>query len=211
MINDPKIELWVEDEVYFQQHGTTCKMWVAPEEINPAVYHNPVRNGAKYFGAVRIRDGKFVYLRELGKFNGDTFFTYLKFLRKITARSSKKIVLLLDNASYHRSKVHKEWRDACSDKFSLEFLPPYSPELSPIERLWKYTRRICTHNRYFPTLDDLAATIEPQFDRWRYGSEELQSFIWSSKFRIRYLIRLESYFMGCSTRSLNILSPKNCT
>lgn len=173
-MQDPKIELWAMDEVIFKLHGTTCKMWVAPEDLNPVVFHNPVRKNAKYYGAVRLRDGKFVYRRETDMFNGDNCFTFLKYLRKITARSSKKNVILLDRAPYHRAKVHKEWRDGCSDKFSLEFLPPYSPELNSIERVWKFTRRACTHNRYFPVLDQIVAVVEPQFDQWRHGSGELQ-------------------------------------
>jgi transposase len=174
MIKDPKIELWVEDEVLFHLFGTIYKMWISPEDFDPFVLHNPVKKNAKYYGAVRLRDGKFVYQRITGMFDGDNFFTFLKYLRKITARSSKKTVILLDRASYHRAKVHKKWRDKCSDKFCLEFLPPYSPELSPIERVWKYTRRSCTHNRYFAIIEDIAAVVEPQFDQWRHASEALQ-------------------------------------
>jgi len=174
MVEDPEIELWVIDEVFFKLFGTTCKMWIPPEDFDPFVLHNPARENAKYYGAVRLRDGKFVYLKVEGVFNGDNCFTFLKYLRKITARSSKKTVILLDRASYHRAKVHKKWRDACSDKFCLEFLPSGSPELSPIERVWKLTRRICTHNRYFPAIDDIVASVESQFDQWRHGSEALQ-------------------------------------
>jgi transposase len=174
MVEDPQIELWVEDEVLFQLFGTICKMWIPPEDFDPFVLHNPVKKNAKYYGAVRVRDGKFVYQRIMDMFDGDNFFTFLKYLRKITARSSKKTVILLDGAPYHRAKVHKEWRDSCSKKFCLEFLPPYSPELSPIERVWKYTRRSCTHNRYFPTIEDIVAVVESQFDQWGHGSEALQ-------------------------------------
>jgi transposase len=161
MANNPKIEVWVQDEVFFKLHGTTCKMWISPEDSDPSVLHNPGREHIKYYGAVRLRDGKFVYMKVEDTFNGDNFFTFLKYLRKITARSSKKTVLLLDRASYHRAKV-------------LKFLPPGSPELSPIERVWKYTRRKCTHNRYFPTSEDLSVTVESQFDQWGHKSEALQ-------------------------------------
>jgi len=174
MMQDPEIDLWALDEVTLQLHGTTCKMWVAPEDSDPVVYHNPVRKSVKYYGAVRLRDGKFVYQREEHKFNGESCEKFLKFLRKITAPTSKKIVVLIDNARYHHAKTHKEWRDAYSKKFSLEFLPPYSPELNPIERLWHFTRRICTHNRYFPTLDELNAAIEPHFIQWRNGNVQIQ-------------------------------------
>ena len=39
------------------------------------------------------------------------------------------------------------------------YLPPYSPDLNVIERVWRLTRRICTHNKYFDQLDDMAATL----------------------------------------------------
>jgi len=130
---NPNIEVWILDEAFFKLFGTTCKMWVPPEDSDPSVLHNPGREHVKYFGAVRLRDGKFVYMKIDGTFNGDNFFTFLKYLRKITARSSKKTVIVLDRAPYHRAKVHKKWRHKCRKKFCLKFLPPRSPELSPIE------------------------------------------------------------------------------
>jgi transposase len=175
MMQSPEIELWAMDEVILQLHGTTCKTWIAPEDTDPVVFHNPVKKNVRYYGAVRLCDGKVVYQREMNTFNGDSCHTFLKYLRKITARSSKKTVILADRAPYHRARVHKDWREACSDKFSLEFLPPYSPELNPIERVWKFTRRACTHNIYFPAIDDIVTAVEPQFDQWRNRSETLQS------------------------------------
>jgi transposase len=53
----------------------------------------------------------------------------------------------------------------------LDFLPPYSPDLNPIERLWKLTRRLCLHNRYFPTLEDVVLSVESRFSEWSSGNE----------------------------------------
>lgn len=168
------IELWMLDEVRFQQHGSRCRMWVPPEDHNPVVFHHPTRKSVGYFGAVRIRDGKFVYSGESVSFNAETFFRFLKFLRRITARTNKKVVVILDNAKYHHAVLHKDWRESCSEKFCLEFLPPYSPELNVIERVWKLTRTLCTHNRYFPRIDDIMVSVESQFDEWRHGSDVLR-------------------------------------
>ncbi|MBI4525023.1 MAG: transposase [Deltaproteobacteria bacterium] len=52
--------------------------------------------------------------------------------------------------------LHGEWLDYTLQRFSLEFLPLYSPDLNPVERLWKLTCRLARHNRYFPTLQDIA-------------------------------------------------------
>ena len=149
-------------------------MWIWSCSTGTLLYHNPVRKSVKYYGAVRLRDGKFVYQKEENKFNGESCEKFLKFLRKITAPTLKKIVFLIDNGRYYHAKTHKEWRDACSNKFSLEFLPLYSPELNPIERLWQFTRRIYTHNRYFPTLDELSAAIAPYFVQWKNGNVPIQ-------------------------------------
>jgi transposase len=56
----------------------------------------------------------------------------------------------------------------------LQFLPPYSPELNPIERLWKLTRRLCLHHRYFAFLDSVAEAVERQFADWRNPNETLR-------------------------------------
>jgi transposase len=49
---------------------------------------------------------------------------------------------------------------------TLLFLPPYSPQLAPIERVWKLARRMATHNRFLATLDEVLAAIDICFDRW---------------------------------------------
>ena len=49
----------------------------------------------------------------------------------------------------------------------LLFLSPYSPQLAPIERVRKLTRRLATHNRYFATLPEVLEAVNACFDRWR--------------------------------------------
>lgn len=158
----------------FQQHGSTCRMWIAPEDRDPVVFHHPTRKCIGYYGAVRLNDGRFVYQREPNKFDADTCFRFLKHLRKITAPSERRVEVISDNAKYHHARAHKDWRDDCSEKFSLLFLPPYSPELNPAERIWKLTRKMCTHNRYFADLDDIITAVENQFDQWTRGNDPLR-------------------------------------
>lgn len=162
------------DEVHFQQHGSRCRMWIPPEEKDPVLLHHPTRSQVGYFGAVRIRDGKFVFNRELERFNGASFLEFMKHLRLISARSRRRSVVLCDNARYHHAVMHKEWRENQSPEFALDFLPPYSPNLNPIERLWKLVRRLCVHNRYFPSLDEIIDAVENQFLDWKSGNEILR-------------------------------------
>jgi hypothetical protein len=69
-----------------------------------------------------------------------------------------------------------EWRASHVENFVLDYLPPYSPELNRIERVWKLTRRQCLHNRYFPVLEEVVAVVETQFGNWRNGNETLRRF-----------------------------------
>src|SRR5713226_2532774 len=81
-MKDGSVDLWALDEVHFQQQGSRCRMWVPPETKDPIVYHHPTRKSVGYFGAVRLRDGKFFYRRENGKFNGESFWAFHKALRE---------------------------------------------------------------------------------------------------------------------------------
>lgn len=171
---DPTVDLWAIDEVHFQQHGSRCQMWIPPEIKDPVLLHAPTRRSVGYFGAVRLRDGRFQYCRELDKFNGATFFAFMKDLRRTSIRSGRRVVVITDNAKYHHALLHKEWREKHIKNFTLDYLPPYSPELNPIERVWKLTRRRCLHNRYFPQLDHVIAAVEAEFDQWAVRNDTLR-------------------------------------
>jgi transposase len=173
MANDT-VDLWALDEVHFQQQGSRCRMWVPPETKDPVVYHHPTRKSVGYFAAVRLRDGQFLFRREAGRFNGETFWEFLKIFREASSVSGRQVVVISDNAQYHRSKLHLGWRNEQVPQFGLDFLPPYSPDLNPIERVWKLTRRLCLHNRYFGFLDGVVAAVEDRFADWTKPNDVLR-------------------------------------
>lgn len=174
MAADPDINLWAIDEVHFQQYGSRCRMWIPPEIIDPVVKHHPTRKGIGYYGAVRISDGMFVFSREPNRFNAETFKEFLVQLQDVSRIPGNRIVVITDNAKYHHAKFHESWRVEHSESFVLDFLPPYSPELNPIERVWKLTRRMCLHNRYFATLEEVIRTVESQFVKWTSSNDVLR-------------------------------------
>ena len=59
-------------------------------------------------------------------------------------------------------------------ELALEFLPAYSPELNPIERVWKLTRKLCTHNTYFEKLEALIAAVANQHTAWKAPNDTLR-------------------------------------
>ena len=62
LINDGVHDIWALDEVHFQQYGSRCRMCIPPEITEPVLMHHPTRDGIGYYGAVRLRDGKFIYM-----------------------------------------------------------------------------------------------------------------------------------------------------
>lgn len=91
-----------------------------------------------------------------------------RFARDTNAGKSREIVLVLDGAGWHTTPQLK-----CPEGVQLIFLPPYSPELQPAERLWSLTDAPLV-NRHFETLtaltDVLAAQclwLEAQWERVR--------------------------------------------
>jgi len=148
-------------------------MWIPPEVRDPVLLHHPTRKSVGYFGAVRLRDGKFLAEQEPAQFDAQTTWRFYRRLRHISKRSGRHVVVITDNAKYHHARMHKDWREAQEPEFQLLFLPPYSPDLNPIELVWKLVRRLCLHNRYFPELGLVTAAVETQFDQWRMGSQTL--------------------------------------
>jgi transposase len=141
-------------------------MWVPPEIADPVCLHAPTRKSISYFGAVRLRDGRLVMSRPDGHFDGQTCWDFLRHLHRVSTMTRRRIHLIADNAKYHHAALHEAWRTQVAERFCLDFLPPYSPELNPIERVWKLLRRRCLHNRFFSTLDDVIAAVDPQLDQW---------------------------------------------
>jgi len=162
------------DEVHFQQHGSRCRMWVPPEVADPVCLHAPTRKSISFFGAVRLSDGKLVMSRPAGMFDARTCWDFLQKLERLSRRRGKDVVVIADNARYHHARLHADWRKRMADRFRLHFLPPYSPDLNPIERVWKLTRRRCLHNHYFPTLADVVTAIAPRLRAWSRPNLTLQ-------------------------------------
>lgn len=140
-------------------------MWVAPEVDDPICRHAPTRKSISFFGAVRLNDGKLVMSRPNGRFNADTCWNFYRKLER-HHRPGRKMVVILDNARYHHASLHEPWRGEVAERFCLHFLPPYSPELNPIERVWKLVRRRCLHNRYFAILEEVVSAVCPVFRAW---------------------------------------------
>jgi len=156
IIPNNKIELLFYDEAFFRRESTITRSWY-PRGHKAQVNCQVTKEKVGVCGAVNPRDGRLLSLIFDG-FDSDTFTYYLKWLiRKFKTR--KKIVLVLDNASSHKSNKVTEFVEKHRKRLELLFLPPYSPELNPVERVWKNLRYRVTHNIFFENLTALENAV----------------------------------------------------
>jgi transposase len=169
-MNDPSIRLWCEDEVHFQRHSSLIRMW-APKGQQPRVLSPSVRDKVGFFGALDLKTGGLL-TREASTFSADTFGDFIRYLLQSTRG---KIYLILDNASWHKAQALRELFSANQDRIVRIFLPPYSPELNPVERVWRITRRQVTHNRYFQSDEILKTALLSRFAKWEQPNTTLKT------------------------------------
>jgi len=107
----------------------------------------------------------------------EAFVAHLRHVaRRYPREQYPRVVLLIDNAPWHRGRLIDE---AMRANPHLEFkrLPSYSPQLNPIERFWKKLRRRATHNRLFDTLADLKASIRASLSYFQIVRHKVKSLI----------------------------------
>ena len=105
------------------------------------------------FGAFSPINGKRLLLETDGC-NGDFFQV---FLDELSATDSEELMLvLLDNASFHKAKNLK-----IPDNIALMYIPPYSPELNPAEKIWQRFKRAFT-NKPFTTMKNVRDFLTEQ-------------------------------------------------
>ena len=145
-------------------------MW-APKGQQPRVLSASTREKVGYFGALDLKTGCLL-TKETLTFNAETFGDFLCYLLQ---HAQGKVHLILDNASWHKAVDLRDFFTNNRDRLVRIFLPPYSPELNPIERVWRVTRRQVTHNRYFESTEELKTSLTSYFARWAQPNNTLKA------------------------------------
>ncbi|HAK5853222.1 TPA: IS630 family transposase, partial [Salmonella enterica] len=100
----------------------------------------------------------------INEYNVSRFFNEI---RKVYPDYNQKVHVILDGAGYHRSQLVKDWAEVVNIK--LHYLPPYSPNLNPIERMWKLMNEHVRNNRYFSSVKAFREAISEFFSRTLLG------------------------------------------
>ena len=149
-------ELVSIDEVGFQIKTNYKRIWF-PKGEKPKRAFFWSNKKLTVFAAL-TSSSKFYYEFHIAQ-NSFIFYCFLESLFA-WLDPSKKYVFILDNAGWHKTDVVKSLLEEHKDWISVEYIPPYSPELNPIETCWKVTRNAVTKSQYFKTIESMQEALE---------------------------------------------------
>ena len=141
------------DESSPQTTSNTQKFWSFGK---PVIYKNTSKLRANSFGFYPINGQPVIGFRKHSK--KEDVRSFLKRIRK--ANPKGRIILILDNFSSHKSKLVRD----CAENLNivLVYLPKYSPDLNPIEYIWKDAKREISKT-FIKNLDKLKRVISKMF------------------------------------------------
>lgn len=164
--------IYFADTTHPQHNSMPSYGWILRGET-VELKTNAARQRLNLQGAVDIQRMD-VIVNESDKINADSM---ISFLKKIENKNpeSKKIYVIVDNASYHRAKNVKEYLNV--SRVRLVFLPPYSPNLNLIERLWKFFHKKVLYNQYYPQFIEFKESCLNFFKKIKNYQEDLKNLL----------------------------------
>jgi len=100
--------------------------------------------------------------RDYDKINSEKFVDFLKHIENCYPKAPK-IHLFVDQGPYHTSKETKEYIK--NSRIVLHYLPAYSPNLNPIERLWKIMHEYVSNNKFYLKGKDFTEAVKYFFEK----------------------------------------------
>ncbi|OED50999.1 DDE endonuclease [Endozoicomonas sp. (ex Bugula neritina AB1)] len=133
------------DAVHPTQATKITSGWIR-KGIDKIINTTGSRTRLNIVGAIELNNLSAAVFDQFQTVNGLAIIDFFKKVRSAYA-SMTVIHMVLDGAGYHRSKEVVEAAKKLGIK--LHYLPPYSPNLNPIERLWKVMNEYVRNNEYF--------------------------------------------------------------
>ncbi len=155
--------LGLKDRIYFgdgmhpHHNAMSARGWIEKGR-NKEIPTNTGRERMNLNGVLCLNtpDGPEIVVREEERINGPAVVELLKEIEEKNPEA-ERIVLILDNAPYNRSKRVKEYLE--TSKVEVWYLPPYSPNLNLIERLWKFLRAKVMRGYYYEKFAEFQAAV----------------------------------------------------
>ncbi|MFZ5955802.1 MAG: IS630 family transposase, partial [Nanoarchaeota archaeon] len=145
--------IWFADEVFFHLDGSLSYDWM-PKNTRKVIKTNGSKLKDCVLGVIQPEDGISFFL-QTEWIDALVFSAFLNELSKYYPDNNHFIIL--DNVAYHKCQGTEDY--PLPENIELMFLPPYSPDFNPIERLWKFFKDEFINNSFFKTLSDLKDAV----------------------------------------------------
>lgn len=144
-----KEPIYFADSVHphYQTHLTYGWILKGERKLVPTTARQPRLN---FIGGICLNGHRIVY-QQADRVDAESIASFLCSLRKRHPEKCK-IHIIWDNAGYHSDRSVQEFAKDLA--IELHYLPPYSPNLNPIERLWKVMHEKVSANQYYETFSD---------------------------------------------------------
>lgn len=148
--------IYFADSVHPQHQTQLVYGWI-PKGISKEIATTPYQKRFNFIGGICLNGYRFTY-HQADKVNAETICDFLWKLRKNNP-GRFKVHLIWDNAKYHRNDQVTAFAKELGIK--LHYLPPYSPNLNPVERVWKLMHESVRYNQYYGKFSEFSdATLE---------------------------------------------------
>ncbi|MBA3286175.1 MAG: IS630 family transposase [Nitrosopumilus sp.] len=148
-----KCHLLFLDAAHFVFAPFLCRVWCFARKFIPSPSG---RQRLNVLGAIDAVTKELTFLANSTYINAETIVKFLEKLDRVY-NDELPLYLVLDNARYQ----HCEYVKQIADKLhiTLYFLPPYSPNLNLIERLWKFTKQNVLYGKYYASFGEFQKSI----------------------------------------------------
>ena len=150
-LSELPLRLYFQDEGRFGRINTVQKCW-CKKGIIPKVTQQLIREYTYAFSSVCPETGNLFSLI-MPYADGQAMNIFLKLLSE--QQQAERIILCMDKAGWHTTKQLKVPKNII-----LWFLPPYSPELNPVELIWRELRAKHFNNKTFNSLSEVDHHLE---------------------------------------------------
>jgi transposase len=159
-----------QDEVDVHLNPKIGSCWMVRGEQAQVV--TPGNNQKRHLaGSLHWRTGRLILSAAGQRRNSELFVDHLDDLRR-SLRCYRVIHVVCDNASFHNSRVVRDYLARWGERIMLHFLPKYAPETNPIERVWWHLHETLTRNHRCQTLDELLDNVyDWAADQQRFASQ----------------------------------------
>ena len=161
--------LLCEEEASVAPWGSLSYTW-SRRGHQPEVPTSGKRKGYKVFGAIEYFSGRLFYQGLEGRFNSDSYHT---FLRMILAQTREHLFLIHDGARYHTSAATQTCVATHRDRLTVAPLPSYAPEDHPMEYGWNKTQQRATHTKYCQAFAVLTVSVDKALAYFATHPEEV--------------------------------------